>query len=86
MDLYVCKMCGHIYDPEKGEAKSFSRVLCDSGKARCEITEGEPSPYVKPGTDFSMLPANFRCPVCGYPKSYYRKQVSEPLKGLRTIP
>ncbi len=85
MDIYVCRMCGHIYDSAKGEAKSFSRILCDSGKGQCEIAAEQKTPYVKPGVDFKDLPADFRCPVCGYPKSFFRKQVPEPLAALRTL-
>ncbi|HOT04352.1 MAG TPA: rubredoxin [Methanolinea sp.] len=42
MDSYQCMICGHIYDPGKGE----------------------PSMNILAGTDFSDLPAGWRCPVC----------------------
>ena len=85
MDMYACSMCGHIYDPAKGEPKSFAKILCDSGKGPCDVVAGEVAPYVKPGVEFSALPDDWKCPVCGYPKSYYRKLTPEPLKALRTI-
>ena len=37
------------------------------------------------GTDFAQLPADWKCPTCGYPKSYYRKQVPDTLTAMRTI-
>lgn len=85
MDKYVCKMCGHTYDPARGEPKSFSRILCDSGKGQCEIATKEQTPYVRPGVAFQDLPNEFRCPVCGYPKSYFQKRGQERLAALRTL-
>jgi rubredoxin len=40
---------------------------------------------IKAGTDFSKLPADWVCPTCGYPKSYYRKVEPDPLTAMRTI-
>jgi len=86
MDRYVCKMCGHIYDPAKGEGKPFKVMLCDSSKMDEYQCSREPNVlYVAPGTDFTSLPADWKCPVCGYPKSYYQKIEAEPLAALRTI-
>jgi len=86
METYACSMCGHIYDPAKGEPKSFSKILCDSGKGPCTADAvGEVAPYVKPGTPFSALPPSWVCPVCGNLKSYFRVQREERLKSIRTI-
>jgi len=85
METYACSMCGHIYDPAKGEPKSFSKILCDSGKGPCDTVAVEITPYVKPGTAFSGLPATWICPVCGNLKSYYRKLQPERLNSIRTI-
>jgi rubredoxin len=84
MDKYVCTMCGHIYDPAKGESRPFITILCNTDnieRYECRPTKA----YVEPGTDFTALPADWKCPCCGYPKSYYRKQVQDTLHALRTI-
>lgn len=39
-----CSVCGHIYDPKKGDAG------------------------IEPGMDFSDVPPDWRCPVCGASK------------------
>jgi rubredoxin len=75
-------MCGHIYDPAKGEARKYSILLTGVGEAGPAQADG---PAVKAGTDFSALPADWRCPVCGVPKSYFRKQMPERLADLRTL-
>ena len=85
MDLYACSMCGHIYDSVKGEPKVFNKLLCDSGKISCGVLGDKAAPYVKTGTDFTALPEDWKCPVCGYPKKYYRRITPEPLKAIRTI-
>jgi rubredoxin len=85
MDLYACSMCGHIYDSNKGEPKVFNKLLCNSEDALCDLSTVSTTPYVKGGTDFTALPENWKCPVCGYPKKYYRKITPEPLKSIRTI-
>ena len=85
MDKYVCTMCGHVYDPAKGETKAFTTILCNSNdmsQYQCKMELPAP---IKPGTDFSSLPADWKCPTCGYPKSYYRKQVPDTLAAMRTI-
>ena len=85
MDKYVCTMCGHIYDPIKGETRPCVTILCNTDtmeKYECKPTS---EPYVKAGTDFLTLPADWKCPCCGYPKSYYRKQVPDTLRAIRTI-
>ena len=87
MDKYICKMCGHVYDPAIGEAKPFRVILCDSYRMpslQCDPAK-ETGPYVPAGTDFSALPEGWVCPVCGYPKSYYQKIMPEPLHALRTV-
>jgi rubredoxin len=78
-------MCGHIYDSVKGEPKVFNKLLCDSEKISCGVLGDKAAPYVKAGTDFTVLPEDWKCPVCGYPKKYYRKITPEPLKAIRTI-
>jgi rubredoxin len=78
-------MCGHTYDPAKGEQKAFTTILCnftDMESYQCKIMSPTPIP---PGTDFSKLPADWKCPSCGYPKSYYRKVVPDTLAAMRTI-
>ncbi|PKG31530.1 rubredoxin [Methanoregula sp.] len=85
MDKYVCTMCGHIYDPAVGETKAFSTILCNTDRMQeyeCKVLAADPIP---PGTDFSKVPADWRCPSCGYPKSYYRKIEAETLREMRTI-
>jgi isopentenyl diphosphate isomerase/L-lactate dehydrogenase-like FMN-dependent dehydrogenase/rubredoxin len=34
---------------------------------------GEPRASLKPGTVFEQVPESWRCPVCGQPKSYWKK-------------
>jgi rubredoxin len=85
MDKYVCMMCGHTYDPAVGETKAFTTILCNSktmDKDDYRIMSAAP---IKAGTDFSSIPADWKCPTCGYPKSYYRKQVPDNLTAMRTI-
>ncbi len=85
MDKYVCMMCGHVYDPAVGETKAFTTILCNSDtmeKYECKIMSADP---IKAGTDFAALPADWKCPTCGHPKSYYRKQVPDTLAAMRTI-
>ena len=52
MDRYVCLICGHIYNPEKGE----------------------PVQNIRAGIDFSDLPADWACPVCGTSKDKFKKE------------
>ena len=87
MDKYECMMCGHTYDPAKGENKVFTTILCNSSQMESyQCKPGEiKNAYIKPGTDFSALPADWKCPTCGYPKSYYRKQSPDTLTAMRTI-
>ena len=87
MDKYVCTMCGHIYDPVKGESREFMTLLCNSSEMESyQCKPGEiRNVSIKPGTDFSALPADWKCPICGYPKSYYRKQAADTLSAMRTI-
>jgi rubredoxin len=88
MDTYICRMCGHIYDPAKGEAKPFKMILCnpaDMQSLQCDPVLGVTKPYIPPGTPFSALPDDWVCPVCGYPKAYYQKQVPATLHSMRTI-
>ncbi len=69
MDKYVCMMCGHVYDPAVGESKAFTTILCNSTEMdqyQCKIMSAAP---IKAGTDFAALPADWKCPTCGYPKS-----------------
>lgn len=47
---YVCSICGHIYEEDKGE----------------------PECRVPPGTSFSELPEEYRCPVCGAAAALFR--------------
>lgn len=85
MDKYRCTMCGHVYDPAAGETKAFTTILCNTDRMNeyeCRMTAEKPIP---PGTDFSKIPADWKCPACGYPKSYYRKIEADPLTAMRTI-
>jgi len=82
MDTYICRMCGHVYDPAKGEAKKYTILLTGVGEAGQVQAE---DPFVKAGTDFSALPADWKCPVCGANKSYFRKQAPERLASMRTM-
>ena len=85
MDKYVCTMCGHIYDPAVGETKAFSTILCNTDRMEeyeCKVFAAKPIP---PGTDFANIPADWKCPSCGHPKSYYRKMEKDTLHAMRTI-
>jgi rubredoxin len=86
MDMYRCMMCGHIYDPAVGETKAFNNTILVNTD-RMEEYEGKvmASQPIKPGTPFSALPADWRCPTCGYPKSYYQKVAPDTLTAMRTI-
>jgi rubredoxin len=85
MDKYRCTMCGHVYDPAVGETKAFNTILCNTDRMdqyECKVMAAAP---IKAGTDFSKIPADWKCPSCGYPKSYYRKVEADPLTAMRTI-
>jgi rubredoxin len=85
MDKYTCMMCGHIYDPAVGETKAFSTILCNTDRMEeyeCKVIAAKPIPA---GTDFKDIPADWKCPSCGHPKSYYRKMVPDTLRAMRTI-
>ncbi|MBN1824351.1 MAG: flavin reductase [Endomicrobiales bacterium] len=49
MKKYKCKVCGYVYEPEKGD----------------------PEADIRAGTPFEKLPENWKCPVCGAPKSEF---------------
>ena len=86
MDKYRCMMCGHVYDPAKGESRGFNTILCNSATMELyQCTPGDTTMYVKPGIDFAKLPDDWKCPTCGYPKSYYRKVEPDTLQSMRTI-
>ncbi|GEM_PF-422061 len=86
MDKYRCMMCGHVYNASKGEVKGFDVILCNSATMKLECTTSENAkPYTAAGTDFSSLPSDWKCPTCGYPKSYYRKLETDNLSAMRTI-
>ena len=85
MDKYVCTMCGHVYDPAKGEPRPFMTILCNTENMDRYACKPDVKPFIPPGTDFSALPADYKCSGCGYPKSYYRKQVQDTLHSMRTI-
>jgi rubredoxin len=80
MDKYVCMMCGHIYDPAVGETKAFNNTILALYENK--VMAAEP---IKAGTDFSKIPADWKCPSCGHPKSYYRKMEVDTLTAMRTI-
>ncbi|ABS55390.1 Rubredoxin-type Fe(Cys)4 protein [Methanoregula boonei 6A8] len=86
MDKYVCTMCGHIYDPAIGETKAFNNTILVNTD-RMEEYEGKvmAAEPIKPGTAFADLPADWKCPSCGHPKSYYRKKEVDTLHAMRTI-
>lgn len=46
---YECRLCGYVYEPDKGDSKSNTAA----------------------GTAFEALPATWRCPVCGAPRSQF---------------
>ena len=50
-------------------------------KAKCKIcgyvydpVKGDPKSNIKPGTDFDVLPANWKCPICGASIDYFIKE------------
>ena len=86
MDKYICSMCGHVYDPAIGERRAFNTVLCNTATMELyQCKPGDQNPYIESGVDFAKLPADFRCPTCGYPKTYFRKAQAETLASIRTI-
>jgi len=85
MDKYRCMMCGHVYDPAKGESKAFTTILCNFEHMDDYQCKPGADVAVKPGTPFSALPADWKCPTCGYPKSYYQKVVPDTLHAMRTV-
>ena len=82
MDTYICRMCGHVYDPVKGEAKKSTDT--SDGCRRNRNSAGSWT-ACKSGNRFFSFPADWKCPVCGVSKSYFRKQMPERLADLRTI-
>jgi rubredoxin len=52
MEKYTCAICGHIYDPNKGE----------------------PMQNICSGREFSDLPDDWQCPICGASKKNFRKE------------
>ncbi|MDD1702712.1 MAG: rubredoxin [Methanoregula sp.] len=85
MDKYRCMMCGHVYDPAKGEPAAFKTILCNFENMEDYQYKPDAEMAVKPGMDFSALPADWKCPTCGHPKSYFRKVVPDTLASMRTI-
>ena len=86
MDKYVCMMCGHIYDPAVGETKAFNNtILVNTDRMALYENKVMAAAPIKAGTDFSKIPADWKCPSCGHPKSYYRKVVPDTLTAMRTI-
>jgi rubredoxin len=49
---YTCAICGHIYNPQKGE----------------------PLQNIPPGKEFSELPDDWQCPVCGAAKKFFKRE------------
>jgi rubredoxin len=52
MEHFTCTVCGHVYNPEKGE----------------------PLQNIPPGIDFSALPDDWQCPICGASKQQFIKE------------
>jgi rubredoxin len=52
MEKYTCSICGHTYNPDKGE----------------------PQQNIPPGREFTDLPENWQCPVCGASKKNFKKE------------
>ena len=72
MDKYECGPNGYVYDDAPG---------CDGspGASRpCDYVydpaKGDPDNGIAPGTAFENLPESWNCPVCGDPKSEFKKQ------------
>jgi rubredoxin len=86
MDKYVCMMCGHIYDPKVGETKAFNNtILVNTDRMALYENKVMAAEPIKAGTDFKNIPADWKCPSCGHPKSYYRKMEVDTLTAMRTI-
>jgi rubredoxin len=51
MVRYKCSVCGHTYDPKKGE----------------------PLQNILPGIEFTDLPDDWKCPICGARKDQFVK-------------
>ncbi|MCS7139613.1 MAG: rubredoxin [Candidatus Nezhaarchaeota archaeon] len=50
------------------------------GRWRCQVCGyiydpdyGDPSRGIRPGTPFESLPDDWKCPVCGVPKSMFER-------------
>jgi rubredoxin len=52
LENYTCAICGHMYDPQKGE----------------------PLQNIPPGKEFSELPDDWQCPVCGAAKKFFKRE------------
>lgn len=48
----------------------MDNYLCPCGYVYCEEL-GSPVRGIAPGTKFSDLPSEWRCPVCGLSKDYF---------------
>ena len=54
--------------------QSMERYVCSVCGYIYDQEEGDPGNNIAPGTPFSELPANWRCPVCGAGKEKFEKE------------
>ncbi len=52
----------------------MERYVCTVCGYIYDPAEGDPTQGIAPGTAFEALPEEWRCPVCGVPKSDFVKE------------
>lgn len=57
-------------DKEKDESATYTCTICGY---QYNPGEGDPSMGIPPGTPFSDLPDDYKCPICNAGKEYFRK-------------
>ena len=86
MAVYVCRVCGWVYDEDRqgsgGNApvRSFDGSLTVAAYRNAAVPSGDgltvaatPRSAADPGTKFGDLPDDFTCPVCGVGKGMFSK-------------
>src|SRR4030042_298126 len=69
----VPKTAPPYVDVKKGEEKQMSKYECTGCGYIYDPALGDPEGKIPPGTAFAQLPASWTCPVCGAPKSDFKK-------------
>jgi rubredoxin len=58
---------------ESADKDDMDTYTCSICGYRYDPAEGDPSSNIPPGTPFSELPEDYRCPVCNAEKEYFKK-------------